>query len=35
MSEAESGSDPNQVEIEHQPTPARAGLIAALFGRKE
>jgi hypothetical protein len=33
--EAETVAEPTQVEIEHQPAPARAGLIATLFGRKE
>jgi hypothetical protein len=33
--EAEAVPEPTQVEIEHQPAPARAGLIATLFGRKE
>jgi hypothetical protein len=33
--EAEIVAKPTQVEIEHQPAPARAGLIATLFGRKE
>ncbi|MBQ0819677.1 hypothetical protein KBI52_05515 [Microvirga sp. HBU67558] len=33
--EAETFAEPTQVEIEHQPAPVRAGLIATLFGRKE
>jgi hypothetical protein len=33
--EAEIISKPTQVEIDRQPAPARAGLIATLFGRKE
>lgn len=33
--EAEIVSKPTQVEIDRQPAPARAGLIATLFGRKE
>jgi hypothetical protein len=30
----ETVAEPTQVEIEHQPTPARGSLIASLFGRK-
>ena len=33
--EAETFAEPTQVEIEHQPAPVRAGLIATLFGRNE
>jgi hypothetical protein len=33
--EAEFVLKPTQVEIDRQPAPARAGLIATLFGRKE
>jgi hypothetical protein len=33
--EAEIVSKPTQVEIDRQPAPARSGLIATLFGRKE
>jgi hypothetical protein len=33
--EAETIAEPTQVGIEHQPAPARAGLLATLFGRKE
>jgi hypothetical protein len=34
-SETEFVPKPTQVEIDRQPVPARTGLIAALFGRKE
>ncbi|MBO1906338.1 hypothetical protein KHP60_14250 [Microvirga sp. 3-52] len=33
--EADAASEPTQVEIDRQPAPARSGLIATLFGRKE
>jgi hypothetical protein len=33
--EAETIAEPTQVEVEHQPAPARAGLMATLFRRKE